>query len=574
MSFTRPSRRVVAGIAALASLGVVAAGAVALSGGGTASTGTPAVELVSTSTCYDMVSIGIGGRNGAPGAGVKLLTDANGNQLPAALSDDFESDWVDEVVSPANSQVNPDSYAAIYLQYPANMSSYDNAVDTGVSNAKSVMSAISASCPDTRFAIVGYSEGADVARRTAMEVGNQTPTDGKYAIVDPANVVGVVILADAGRQSGEGPFPGAQNPYNRPDNFDTNYQSRDVTATGAGALPGTSGSFGALDGKVASFCSGGDLTCSLPESTSIIHLLANVGRQVNVDAFEREGLTPATAADVATVIGRVAFFALNDIASQPNWLAGDETFLDVLIKVSEPGYDPSTAATPVAKDESTTPIDSDQAANLAYLPSKLFKEVVGLIADNQNTIPILMNDPYGLTLGPGVGHHFDYWRDSDPANGKPLTSAQYAAAWITQLAKDAQAKKPITSPEVKQAALRTVQADPVAAVAAVQAVVATDETSTAEASTTTNEVTATTTDTSTTPLPPTDPSSSAPLSETTTSDVTATQPESATTTDTATTPLSSEETSAPTSTTAACESAAAEVVPTVTCPAPTSVPAP
>ena len=34
-----------------------------------------------------------------------------------------------------------------------------------------------------------------------------------------------------------------------------------------------------------------------------------------------------------------------------------------------------------------------------------------------------MNDPYGLTLGPDVGHHFDYWRDSDAANGKPLTSA-------------------------------------------------------------------------------------------------------------------------------------------------------
>jgi hypothetical protein len=569
MSLSHPSRRVVAGIAALASLGIVAAGAVALSGVETSST-LPGVELVSTSTCYDMVSIGIGGRNGAPGAGVKLLTDANGNPLPAALSDDFESDWVDEVMRPADNAVSPDSYAAIYLQYPANMSSYDNAVDAGVSNAKSVMSAISASCPNTRFAIVGYSEGADVARRTAMDVGNQTPTNGKYAIVDPANVVGVVILADAGRQVGEGPFPGAQNPYNRPDNFDTNYQKNDVTATGAGALPGTSGSFGALDGKVASFCSGGDLTCSLPESTSIIHLLANVGRQVNVDAFEREGLTPATAADVATVIGRVAFFALNDIAQQPNWLAGDETFLDVLIKVSEPGYDPSQAATPVAKSESTTPIDSDQAANLAYLPSKLFKEVVGLITDNQNTIPILMNDPYGLTLGPGVGHHFDYWRDSDPVNGKPLTSAQYAAAWLTQLAKDAQAKKPITSPEVKQAALRTVQADPVAAVAAVAAVVSdettADENTTSAATSTTGTSTAATS-TSSTQLPSTT-EPTATSSEATSSNDVAPLTDPATTT-----PLSTEETAAPTSTTAVCQTAAAEVTPTETCPAPTGVPA-
>src|SRR5690606_38625228 len=51
-----------------------------------------------------------------------------------------------------------------------------------------------------------------------------------------------------------------------------------------------------------------------------------------------------------------------------------------------------------------------------------------------------------LTLGPNAtGHHFDYWRDADPANGKPLTSAEYAAAWLTHLAKQAQAGEPVNT---------------------------------------------------------------------------------------------------------------------------------
>ena len=54
-----------------------------------------------------------------------------------------------------------------------------------------------------------------------------------------------------------------------------------------------------------------------------------------------------------------------------------------------------------------------------------------------------MSDPYQMTLGPDVGHHFDYWRDADAANGKPLTSAQYAAAWLTYLAQQAKDGKPV-----------------------------------------------------------------------------------------------------------------------------------
>lgn len=415
----------------------------------------------STTDCHDMVTLSIAGRGDTPRSGTtKMLVDANGRELPAASADDYVSDWIDQASNAPLKAVAPGSYAAMYIAYPADMSSYENAVTTGVANTESVIKAIRASCPDTKFAIVGYSEGADVARRVAMNVGHQEANaEGGYGIVDPANVVGVVILADAGRAEGQGPFPGAKNPFTNPDGFDVKYQNGRNPVPGQGVTPDTGGSdFGALAGRIASFCSDGDLTCAAPQNISLLQLVVNVGRQLNIDALEREQLTPATGIDVATVLSRIALDAFAHIQAQPDWMQNDETFLDVLLTVSNPSYTrpttpPTTTtkpsepgagnattdsdiSTPVSEDTDSIPVE--KMSPLAYLPQKLFKEIVGLIVTNQNTIPVIMSDPYQLTLGPDVGHHFDYWRDADQANGKPLTSADYAAAWLTHLAKQAQ----------------------------------------------------------------------------------------------------------------------------------------
>ncbi|WP_083884372.1 cutinase family protein [Nocardia higoensis] len=394
----------------------------------------------SVTECHDMVAISVAGRNDTPREGSTLmLVDANGNALPAAMAGDHNSEWLDPVVNAPDGAVDPDSYRAVYIAYPANMESYEQAVNTGVANTQQVMREISQACPDTRFAIVGYSEGADVVRRVAMGIGNDDSADG-YDVVDPNQVVGVVILADAGRSAGEGPFIGADDPFANPDGFDKLYQNVSQGTSGQGALPGTSGDFGALNGRIASFCSEGDLTCAAPENISLLQLVVNVGRQLNVDTLEREGLTPATGGDVAMVLGQIAVAAFSDIASQPNWMASDETFLEVLLRVSDPAYVPGEhQPAPVADS-----VEAGEISPLAYLPQKLLNEVVGLLVTNQNTIPVIMSDPYNLTLGPNhSGHHFDYWDDADPSAGKELTSAEYAAAWLTYLAKQAQAGEPV-----------------------------------------------------------------------------------------------------------------------------------
>ncbi|QIS06963.1 cutinase family protein [Nocardia brasiliensis] len=434
--------RIASAVAAPAVLGVAAA--VAATFALTSSPQTRDTQLTTSVTeCRDMVTISVAGRNDTPVAGTtRLLLDAEGKELPAAMAGDHNSEWVDPVVNAPNGQVDPGSYAAVYIAYPANMATYEDAVNAGAANTEQVMREISKACPDTKFSIVGYSEGADVVRRVAQKIGHQEAgQDGTYGIVDPDDVLGVVILADAGRGAGDGPFPGAKDPFANPDGFDQKYQNGKNPVPGQGALPGTSGDFGKLNGKIASFCSDGDLTCAAPENISLLQLVVNVGRQINVDALERDGLTPATGQDVAVVLGRIAMTAFADIAANPNWMKSDETFLQVLLKVSDPAYKPGQPSTTPVKADA---IAADDMSPLAYLPQKILNEIVGLIVTNQNTIPVVLSDPYKLTLGPDhTGHHFDYWKDADPANGKPLTSAEYAAAWITHLAKQAQEGKQI-----------------------------------------------------------------------------------------------------------------------------------
>ncbi|EID77974.1 MULTISPECIES: cutinase family protein [Rhodococcus] len=429
-------RRIAGSLIAPGALGLAALLATPWSNPGSPATTATALTAAASDACYDMVSIAVAGRGDTPREGNRMLVAPDGTRLPASYSSDYSSPWIDEVVNAPQQSVGGGSYAAVYIEYPANMNSYEDAVNAGVDNTETVMRSIHASCPDTKFSIVGYSEGADVARRVAMEVGNQDGQDGSYDILDPASVVGVVILADAGRNLGGGPFPGSENEFRNPDGFDLAYQSGQAGTSGRGALPGTSGSFGALDGKVASFCSEGDLTCSAPENIALLQLAINVGRQLNVDSLQKDGLTPATGQDLAVVLGQLALAAFADIQSQDNWMQSDETFLDVLVKVSDPAYKLDAAA--AQSDTSAGPISSNQAVDLVYLPAKVRNEIIGFIADNQNTIQVAMSDPYQQTLGEGTGHHFDYWRDANAAGGKPLTSAQYAAAWLTHLAQEAE----------------------------------------------------------------------------------------------------------------------------------------
>ena len=132
VSTRRPAnrRRLVTSAVAFVSLGALAVGAAVLTTDKLSSSDAE-VELASTATCYDMVSIAVGGRGDSPEAGkTKMLETPTGTRLPAALAGDFESDWIDQMVGAPNGQVKDGSYAAVYIEYPANMASYESSVET------------------------------------------------------------------------------------------------------------------------------------------------------------------------------------------------------------------------------------------------------------------------------------------------------------------------------------------------------------------------------------------------------------------------------------------------------------
>jgi hypothetical protein len=234
------------------------------------------------------------------------------------------------------------------------------------------------------------------------------------------------------------------------------------------------------------------------------------------------------------VLSRVTLLALADIQSQPNWMASDETFLEVLLRVSDPAYEPGAPTAPATPADS---ISTDQMSPLAYLPQKVLNEIVGLIVTNQNTIPVILSDPYQLTLGPNAtGHHFDYWRDADPGNGKTLTSAEYAAAWLTHLAKQAQAGEPVDTKSAPTAedlddayrAAAETTTDPTTSAAATGTTAA--PTTSGTAPVTTQSATGTPTTTGPTTTAPTtttttDPATTAPSATGTTTEAPSTTPE-------------------------------------------------
>ncbi|NLU81356.1 cutinase family protein [Rhodococcus sp. HNM0569] len=423
-----PARRPLAVWATVAV--VTAVGAVAVTV--TSTTPTRSVDAALTASvteCHDMVGISISGRgNGlskvTDPADSRWLLDANGDPLPA--STEFDDGWLDRIEAAGTEAIGPDQYVSVSIAYPANMGTYEDSVEAGVANAEHVMREISAACPGTQFAIVGYSQGADVARRVAMDIGNQ-PADTAYTIVDPADVLGVVIIADSGRSAGDGPFPGAQDPFAHPDGYDVAYQAGTTPVPGRGALAGTAGGFGALDGKVASFCSDGDLTCAAPENAALVDLVVNIALQMHIDSIENSGPTVDTFVEFGEVFTRVLFDTFADIGTQPAWLASDETFLQALVRVSAPTYTTPAEHTDDAHDVLT------RVTSLVYLPRKMFLEVVGFVLDNPGTLEFLMTDAYESTFAVGTGHHFDYWRDADPATGR-TSSVDYAAAWLAHLA--------------------------------------------------------------------------------------------------------------------------------------------
>ncbi|MEV0246425.1 cutinase family protein [Nocardia sp. NPDC050712] len=162
---------------------------------------------------------------------------------------------------------------------------YAQSVAAGLDRLRGMARSVLDRCPGSRLAIVGYSQGAHVASLFAQEVGQ-----GK-GVVAPDKIAAVALFGDPTRNPGAPLFPGSPgktNPDAAPDTDGAEVAAiaalNQTPASGGGIAPerDQAKNFAALTGRVASFCTAGDLSCDAPTGAPILKAVANIAGQAQV----------------------------------------------------------------------------------------------------------------------------------------------------------------------------------------------------------------------------------------------------------------------------------------------------
>ncbi|WP_127781685.1 cutinase family protein [Rhodococcus sp. X156] len=171
------------------------------------------------------------------------------------------------------------TYFVPYLAQFNNPTPYLASEQDGVRAARAAIAETTKRCATTKFALVGFSQGAAVAGDLAAEIGQGG------AVIPPEKLIGVGLVSDPNRNGAADRLIGPA-----------------VAGAGLGG-PRPKG-FGAVGDRVVTFCAPGDLICATPPSaTNLANLpatLALVGQymQSNVHSsyatYKVEGATSAT----------------------------------------------------------------------------------------------------------------------------------------------------------------------------------------------------------------------------------------------------------------------------------------
>lgn len=158
--------------------------------------------------------------------------------------------------------------------------SYTDSMNMGVKSAEEQVKAVAERCPDTKFGLMGYSQGAEVVENTARKIG------AGQGVVDADRIAGVALFASPTRKAatpmqidgadavGDGEVASVTsglNDYPVPD--------------GGGISVDKSGTtdFGALSDRTISWCLQGDLVCGMPIDSESVRAVVNASEGVNLE---------------------------------------------------------------------------------------------------------------------------------------------------------------------------------------------------------------------------------------------------------------------------------------------------
>ena len=219
---------------------------------------------------------------------------------------------------------------------------YSQSVDHAVTRLEQMATEMAKRCPSTRFAGVGYSQGAHAMSVWAKRIGAGNDP------IPPERVAGIALLADPARPPHAPVFPGrpgARSPEPMPGTSGSAVSAISVNDPGVGGsgiapLADVNQDYGALAGRVADICTPGDLACDAPEHAPIVHLIANIAGQSQLNPHDPIAAISTVAQALATTAFKTAVpvinndvqgMSLDELSYQPQ-----ETISQRLAQASDP----------------------------------------------------------------------------------------------------------------------------------------------------------------------------------------------------------------------------------------------
>ncbi|MDJ0016515.1 MULTISPECIES: cutinase family protein [Rhodococcus] len=359
---------------------------------------------------------------------------------------------------------------------------YSQSVEGGLQNLRDMASEVAAACPDTKFTLAGYSQGAHVVSLFAEEVGKGS------GVIAADKVVGVATFGDPTRAAGAPLFPGSPGQTSpKPAPGTDGAEVSKVSALdqvppaggGIGPVADVAENYGSLTGRVASFCQSGDLACDAPSDSPILRVVTNIAGQSELSSGDPiRSLTSVGDALAMTSI-KTAVTVVNEdisgttlanlsiapkkslserlaVASDPRTpLPSTDDAIKAIMKVGTIGFN---AVKTVAK-EVLTPANivelatvglANPAGAVALLGTKLvgaatklippattsrlttqaFAAVKDNVSDNKDLLNLATLTKYSSTVAAHGGY------GSVPATATGTSATAFVTDWFVALAKD------------------------------------------------------------------------------------------------------------------------------------------
>ena len=359
---------------------------------------------------------------------------------------------------------------------------YTQSVEGAETSIDAMAAEVAAACPETKFTAAGYSQGAHAVSTWAQKVG------AGQGSIPAAKLVGVATFGDPTRAVGAPLFPGAPGqttPKPAPGTAGTEVskiEALDQNApTGGGIAPtsDTVSNYGALTGRVASFCQSGDLACDAPSDSPILRVVTNIAGQSELSAGDPVRSLSSVAEALAMTSIKTAVTVVNEdikgttlanlsiapkkslserlaVASDPNTpLPTADQAISALLKVGTIGFNAvKTVAkeilTPANIAELATVGMSNPVAAVGLLGTKLlgaaaklvppattsrltnqaFTAVKDNITDNKDLLNLATLTKYSST----IAQHGSYGSTPTTPTGESATA--FVTDWFVALAKD------------------------------------------------------------------------------------------------------------------------------------------